>query len=78
MVTDIEKVSRMLEMGDFVAPYKWECQFPPIPDDPKLIDIPMDIKSLVKFRYDSKTEKEAKTAKATKKEKGKTTVESTE
>ena len=60
MVTDIEKVSRMLEMGDFVAPYKWECQFPPIPDDPKLIDIPMDIKSLVKFRYDSKTEKEAK------------------
>ena len=46
MVTDIEKVSRMLEMGDFVAPYKWECQFPPIQDDPKLIDIPMDIKSL--------------------------------
>jgi len=59
-VTDVAGASRKLEMGDFVCPYAFAGALPPPPSDPKLIEIPFDKASFVKFRYDSKAEAQAK------------------
>ena len=56
MTDDVEGATKALEMGEFVAPFKFEMGIPPVPCDPKLIDIPFDMKKFVKFRYDSQWE----------------------
>jgi len=47
-------------MSDFVCPYKFDNALPPIPADPKLIDIEFERAAFVRFRYDSAAEAQAK------------------
>ena len=60
MTSDIAGASYRLQMGDFCVPYRWDNSLPPIPADPKLIDIPFDRESFARFRYDSVNEAHAK------------------
>ena len=68
---------RRLEMGDFVAPYRFHVELPPLPADPKLMDIEFDRKEFVKFRYDSAAERHAPSAAASRAPSGLDRVERT-
>jgi RNA polymerase II-associated factor 1 len=58
--SDVAGATKKLEMGEFVAPFKFSFQMPALPSDPKLVDIPFDVETFVQFRYDSMAEQSTK------------------
>jgi len=52
--------ARRLELGDFVCPYHFGAGLPPLPADPKLLEIDFERASFVRFRFDSAVEMSAK------------------
>jgi RNA polymerase II-associated factor 1 len=42
--------ARRLELGDFVCPYHFGAGLPPLPADPKLLEIDFERASFVRFR----------------------------
>ena len=52
--------ARRLELGDFVCPYHFGAGLPPLPADPKLLEIDFERASFVRFRFDSAVEVSAK------------------
>ena len=58
--SDVAGAARKLEVGDFAMPFAFDGAMPPLPSEPKLIEIDFDRSKFVRFRYDSKAESEAK------------------
>eukprot|EP00900_Chrysochromulina_parva_P011158 jgi/Chrpa1/20042/Chrysochromulina_OHIO_Genome00025838-RA len=57
---DMSGAARRLELGDFVCPYHFGAGLPPLPADPKLLEIDFERASFVRFRFDSAVEMSAK------------------